>query len=187
MARFLLIVAAASFVSFGCASTGAASSRPEAPRPAAQEIRFARGMLRTVSPGPEWTVGIDAVARGPDGSSARFPLMLHNVKTGSNIGAFIYETAAASPVLMADRMESGIRDAGAATSEVDFSVEDGSRASFTFTMSDGTNVAAGKVVTVRLNQVVSVAVIGTWTPPRSDAEAVDAVAAGLAVAPRDAR
>jgi hypothetical protein len=182
MVRSAFVVVALSFVSFACAS-----SRAAAPSTAPQEIRFARGLLRTASPGPDWSVGTDVIARGPDGSTARFPLMLHNPKTGSNVGVFMYETAVASPVMMADRMESGMRTAGAVTSEVDFSVEDGSRASLTFSLSDGANTASGKVVTVRLNDVVSVAVIGTWTPPRTDEAAVDAVAAGLGITPRASR
>lgn len=184
MVRSVLIAVLLSLVSFGCAAPRAAVTPQVA---ASTEIRFARGLLRTVSPGPDWAVGKNIVVQGPNGAQVQYPLMLRNPRSGSNVAVLVYETAAASPVRMADRLQMGMRESSAAVSDVEFSLEDGSRASFTFRATDGENVACGKAVAIRLNEIVSVVIIGTWTPPASDEAAVDAVAAGLAITPADGR
>lgn len=186
MVRAALVAVLLSFASFGCAASRAATT----PRPAAAaptEITFARGLLRTVSPGPDWIAGTNVLVQGPNGARVQYPLMLRNPKTGSYVAVLVYETAAASPVLMADRLQMGMKEGNAAVSEVDFSLEDGSRASFTFTASDGDDVACGKAMAVRLNGIVSVVVIGTWTPPASDEAAFDAVVAALAMTAPESR
>lgn len=182
MVRSALIAVLLSLVSFGCAAPRAAAV-PQAAAPT--EIRFARGLLRTVSPGPDWVAGKNVVVQGPNGARVQYPLMLQNLKTGSNVAALVYETAAASPVTMADRLQVGMREGDVTVSDVDFSLEDGSRATFTFRAADGENVACGKAIVIRLNEIVSVVIIGTWTPPASDEAAVDVVAASLAITPAD--
>lgn len=184
MVRSVPVAVLLSFLSFGCAAPRAAVT-PQVAAPT--EIRFARGLLRTVSPGPDWVAGKNIIVQGPNGAQVQYPLMLRNPKTGSNVAVLVYESAAASPVRMADRLQLGMREGGSAVSDVEFSLEDGNRASFTFRAADGENVACGKAVAIRLNEIVSVVIIGAWTPPASDEAAVDAVAAGLAMTPADAR
>lgn len=181
MVRQALVVVLSSLATFGCATTQVSEAKTP---PVVTEIRFAGGALRTTSPGPTWLSKRDAIVLGPNGSRAQFELMLLNGKTGTTIAVKAYPTAAASPVMMADRMATGMASSGATVSDVDFSVEDGSRASFGFASGDGGNTALGKSVTRKLNENVSVAVIATWSPAAAaDEAAVDALIAAIAIVP----
>lgn len=147
------------------------------------EIRFARGLLKTVSPGPDWTVRADAVVVGQDGAMTKYHLVFVQPRTESMIGVIVYPTAAASPAMMADRLRDALAQGGAEPGDLAFSDDDG-RAGFTFKMvAIGAPVGAGKIATIRLSRTLSVAVISTWLATSPDDEkATDAVVGGLGLA-----
>jgi hypothetical protein len=172
-------------VSCVAALSSCATTRISAPSKSTSpvEIRFAKGLLKTVSPGPDWTVRADAVVVGNDGSMTKYHLVFVQPRTESMIGVIVYPTKNASPAMMADRMRDAISAGGAVPGDLSFSADDSS-AGFPFTMvAIGAPVGAGKVATKRLSDALSAAVISTWLASSpGDEKAADAVAAGLALA-----
>src|SRR5688572_15099781 len=193
MVRQALIAVMLSFLSMGCAATRVPAAQV-ATKEAPAEIIFARGILKTSSPGPAWIVRKDIVMRDARGRPIPFALMFMDPQTGSAIAVSVYGTDEVSPMMMADRMQTALRAGGAEVSNVDFSRDD--RASFMFKVTGpAESRAVGKTVTIRLNDVVSVAVVGTLTGSdidslqdgpagKSGRAAMESVVNGLAITPK---
>ena len=172
-------------LSFSAAFAGCASVRVPAAVPVQPSvIVFGQGALRVANPGSDWIVEDDIPMLGS--GVPRFQLILHNTKTKSTIGVKAFPTSAASPVMMAHRMAAGMRSSvrpvPVTVSDVEFSIEDDSRAVFTYVYGGNPIQGSGKTVTRRLNGNISIAVIGTWSPGAADAEKTfDAVAFGISL------